>query len=157
MKNASENFKKFLEKKDKDQKLRYVILWKNWEKILGDPLCRLAKPLGTKKGKLIIGVSDSIIMQELIFYQEEILSKINQFLGDQIFDKIIFKLLEEKAPLNNIFLKKEETDIKTQIPKKIGKLIDEIPKTSPVFKAYKKYVKAIYERKKSNEEEIGNE
>lgn len=157
MKNASNIFKKFLEKKDKDNKLTYIILWKNWNKILGEPVSNMAKPLGVRKNKLIIGVEDSILMQELVFYQEDILNKINHFLGNQIFDKIIFKLLEEKAPLDKIFQNKEiKKDTRIQLPEKIGSLLDKIPNKSPVFKAYNKYLDAILQ-KKLNEEETGNE
>jgi len=154
MKKASEIIPDIIDKKGGREKFALIRLWKNWEKVLGKELAQLARPIGTKEKTVIIGVEDSILMQELTFYAPDILKKINQFLGNELFDKITFKLLEEKTPLDSIVLEKKEKQgkHKIKIPEIVGYLKHTIPPQSPVYKAYIKYVECIEEIKNLKEE-----
>jgi len=154
MKTASEIISQIIQKKDQEKKINLIILWKNWKKILGPTLASMAKPIGSKDNTLIIGVEDSILMQELSFFSSEILEKINDFLGFQPFDKVKYKLLEDKTPLDAIICKREgkRASYIFQLPEKIGELKEIIPEGSPVYKAYKSYIKLIAHIKNFKEE-----
>jgi len=158
MKKASEIIPDIIDKKGGREKFALIRLWKNWEKVLGKDLAQLARPIGTKGKTVIIGVEDSILMQELTFYSPDILKKINQFLGNELFDKITYKLLEDKAPLDSIVLEKKEKQGKNKIkiPDIVGYLRESISPKSPVYKAYIKYLECI-EKIKNLKEESHNE
>ncbi len=114
----------------------------------------MAKPIGSKGTTLFIGVEDSILMQELSFYSSDILEKINKFFGNQPFDKIKYKLLEDRTPLDIVVkeLREKRSKYNVYIPNKVGKLINTIPENNPVYRAYKSYIKLIAHIKKFKEE-----
>ncbi|GAB6161329.1 hypothetical protein JCM12298_04880 [Desulfothermus naphthae] len=154
MKHPSNIIEEIINKKGGREKFALIRLWKNWEEVLGKNLSQLARPIGTKGKTVIIGVEDSILMQELSFYSPEILKRINQFLGKELFDKIIYKLLEDKTCLVDIVLKKETKKRRSKIliPENVGHLKETIPQESPVYKAYIKYLECIEKIKKQQEE-----
>ncbi len=152
MKQASEIIFDFFKKRGRGEKLKLITLWKNWNKIMGDGLCKMAKPIGTKGRTLIIGVEDSILMQELSFFSDNILEKIEQFLGYQPFDKIMYKLLEDRTSLDGMFVEVKKTPYIPKLPVLSGRLKDKIPKESPVYRAYMSYLKLIEEIKRHKEE-----
>ena len=71
-------------------------LWDNWEKVLGPELAALAQPLGhhgDRKGAagrvaLLLGAEDAMLLQELRFRGEEILERVNGFLGQAYFCEV---------------------------------------------------------------------
>ncbi len=140
---------KFIEDKGMSQEFALVRLWKNWERVMGPSLSKMARPLGKKEKTLIIGVEDGLVMQELSFYSEEFLRRIENFLGWQPFDKVKYKLLEDKTPL---------TEVKIFIPRNLrergygpgpGEAIGglSLPENSPVTRAYRAYVRLVRENK----------
>ncbi len=68
IKHASTLISEIIDQKGGTEKFALIRLWKNWEHVLGENLAKLAKPLGTNKKTLIIGVEDSLLMQELTFF-----------------------------------------------------------------------------------------
>ncbi|GAB6887916.1 hypothetical protein JCM13304A_14140 [Desulfothermus okinawensis JCM 13304] len=154
IKHASTLISEIIDQKGGTEKFALIRLWKNWEHVLGENLAKLAKPLGTNKKTLIIGVEDSLLMQELTFFTPDILKKINEFLGYEPFDKIIYKLLEDKTPLDRILVEEKSLNRrkKIKIPSEVGNLKKSISKKSPVYRAYIKYLELIQQIKNLKEE-----
>ena len=89
-------------------------LWNQWEAALGEELAALAQPLGQRKGReselageqaagqgavLLLGVEDAMLLQELRFRSEEILARVNGFLGNSYFAEVRFSLpLGQNSP-----------------------------------------------------------
>lgn len=84
-------------------------LWDNWETVLGEELAGLAQPLGHRAatGKaqdagraiLLLGAPDAMLLQELRFRGEEILERVNGFLGRAYFCEVKVSLpLGRSAP-----------------------------------------------------------
>ncbi|MDQ7031895.1 MAG: DUF721 domain-containing protein [Desulfonauticus sp.] len=90
-----------------EQGFALVKLWKQWSKVLGEPLGQYVYPLGRKGKTLIVGAKESLILQEAYFVGEEILNKVNTFLGERFFDTVKVKMLDETVtPLNKVCLQK---------------------------------------------------
>ncbi|MFN8545176.1 MAG: DUF721 domain-containing protein [Candidatus Binatia bacterium] len=56
-------------------------LWTEWDAIVGDPLCRHARPGRLRRGVLVVQVDDSAWMQEVHFFKREIRARLNARLG----------------------------------------------------------------------------
>ncbi|MFP4391341.1 MAG: DUF721 domain-containing protein [Desulfohalobiaceae bacterium] len=87
-------------------------LWLCWPQVLGPELAELARPLGHRERALILGVEDSVVMQELSYYQQDILDKVENFLGWRPFDKVKLELLNNRASLDKVGL---ELDCKEKV------------------------------------------
>ena len=87
-------------------------LWDNWEKVLGPELAAIAQPLGHHgdgKGApagarpaLLLGAEDAMLLQELRFRGQEILERVNGFLGQAYFCEVKVSLpLGRSAPVRS--------------------------------------------------------
>ena len=89
-------------------------LWDNWEGALGEELAAMAQPLGHHAGRrgkgadpaqgagavLLVGAGDAMLLQELRFRGEEILARVNAFLGHAYFSSVQVSLpLGRRAPV----------------------------------------------------------
>lgn len=74
-------------------------LWDNWETALGAELANMAQPLGHRRAPkggeparqgltLLLGAEDAMLLQELRFRGEEILERVNGFLGRACFCEV---------------------------------------------------------------------
>ncbi|SDN50494.1 Protein of unknown function [Desulfonauticus submarinus] len=137
-----EDFYKFLNKTIKNkEKLKLVILWKKWEEVLGLPLAEYVLPLGHQERVLIVGSEDALVLQEAHFVSQEILLRVNNFLGEQVFDKVRVKLLRGKTPLNRI--KVSAPELRRYVikkPKNLGSVGQELKKYPKIFEYYQSYV-----------------
>lgn len=86
-------------------------LWDNWESVLGEELAGIAQPLGYHAGRgegkagsgegvtLLLAAPDAMLLQELRFRGEEILERVNGFLGKAYFCEVKVSLpLGRSAP-----------------------------------------------------------
>jgi hypothetical protein len=89
----------FASRRDAGQGFRLAMLWPKWREILGD-VAPFAFPLGHRRSILLLGVEDPMAMQESIYDGPDILDRVNAFLGQQVFDKVQFDLLQGKTPLD---------------------------------------------------------
>lgn len=89
----------FASRQDAAVGFRLAMLWPRWREVLGD-VAPYASPLGHRRTILLVGVDDPIAMQESHYEAPEILQAVNGFLGQQVFDKIQFDLLQGKTPLD---------------------------------------------------------
>lgn len=87
-------------------------LWDNWEMVLGPELAALAQPLGHHgdgkgasgggRAALLLGAEDAMLLQELRFRGEEILERVNGFLGQAYFCEVKVSLpLGRSAPVRS--------------------------------------------------------
>ena len=139
----AEAFKNHFSTEEVKINLRLAQMWSNWSEIVGsEELADLIRPLGHRQRTLILGAEDSITIQEMNFFVPQLLDKVNDFLGQPFFDKIRFELLKGRTPLNQSVLvsTKYRRRCSLKKPQSLGKLLDKLPKDSPVYKCYKKYV-----------------
>ena len=60
--------------------LRWKI-WRFWPRIVGPTLASHCEPVGYERGKLFIWVKSSARMQEIRFFEETLVNKVNQHVG----------------------------------------------------------------------------
>lgn len=63
-----------------------------WAEALGEPLARQIRPVAIHHGCLVIGVRDSVWMQELQFMKSDLKKKLNRVLGRGVIQEIRFKI-----------------------------------------------------------------
>lgn len=143
-----ENFEKI----GKEQVL-FVSLWKQWEQVMGEPLAAYIFPLGRKGKVLMVGAKDSLFLQEAHFLSLEILNKVNNFLGQQAFDKVQVKLLRNETPLNRITVPAPKSYQITKPRGELGKVGEKLKKYPPLYSCYLAYVKYFQEIEAQKEEE----
>jgi hypothetical protein len=82
------------------RKARLARLWQNWSMVMGPELALLARPLGERKGVLLVGGEDAMIMQELVLMRDEILERANAFMEERFFSDAHVSLSLGKRPLD---------------------------------------------------------
>lgn len=65
-----------------------VEIWRVWKEVVGNTYAENSQPSKIRKKQLTVTVSNSIWLQELTFYKETILEKINRKLGRNAVDSI---------------------------------------------------------------------
>ncbi len=149
MKNISEAIQDFFLKNNYKHELDIARVWLNWDKIVGPELAVLAKPLRRQRNSLIIGVENSLIMQEMRFQAKTILESISEFLRWQPFDKIKFELLYNKTSLDQIKISgsmKNQEQIQMPVYNDdVGNLDFPECTISSFLSCYKSYVEMIKE------------
>jgi hypothetical protein len=121
-------------------------LWKAWPELMGPDLSEMAKPLGHRKRTLILAADDPVVVQELSYFAQEIVERVNSFLGQEVFDKILFELLNGRVPLDGYELKRPEfNDPELKKPRKLGGLKDKFDPDQPVGRCYLKYLRLFEE------------
>ena len=136
---------KFLNKLDTTGGYALVRLWRAWDELMGE-MAPMARPLGHRATKLILAAEDPMIMQEAQFLAPMILDKINAFLGEEVFDKVAFELLNGRVPLDGEFSQEQTTPKrKPKKPKKLGSLNKKLDPDSPVGRCYRAYQRMFTE------------
>jgi hypothetical protein len=116
-----------------------VRLWRAWDELLGD-VARMARPLGHRGGRLVLAADDPIVMQEAQFLGPMILERVNGFLGKEVFDKVVFELLNGRVPLDGeIRPEAPKPPRKLKKPEKLGSLNEKLDPDSPVGRCYRAY------------------
>lgn len=129
----------FLDKIDTTGGMALVQLWRAWDELMGE-MAPLARPLGHRKGKLILAAEDPMVMQEAQFLAPMIMDKINAFFGEEVFDKVVFELLNGRVPLDREIPKQEDgPKRKLKKPEKLGGLDKQLDPKSPMGKCYRAY------------------
>lgn len=85
-----------------DETYRLMRLWRSWSRVLGEEIAAMARPLGHRGSTLVLGADDPVVRQELSYFQPQILERVNGFLGQDFFDKVVFELLSGRIPLDEI-------------------------------------------------------
>jgi hypothetical protein len=114
-----------------------VRLWNEWDDLMGE-MASIARPLGHRGRKLIIAAEDPMIMQEAQFMAPLMLEAINTFLGEEVFDKVVFELLNGRTPLDGAIRPEAlEPPRKLKKPEKLGDL--KMDPTTPLGRCYRAY------------------
>jgi predicted nucleic acid-binding Zn ribbon protein len=81
-------------------------LGRHWEEIVGSQIAAVARPEGLRARVLFVAVADAIWLQQLTFYQAQLLRNIRRVLGDVPIGKLHFTLA---SPSREAIPKAEET------------------------------------------------
>ena len=84
------------------RKARLARLWQNWSMVMGPELAPIAWPLGERKGVLLVGGEDSMVMQELVMMRDEFLERANAFMDERFFTDVHVSLSLGKRPLDGL-------------------------------------------------------
>lgn len=132
--------------RDRKGALRLVRLWREWDEVVGPEVAQLARPMAAREGSLVLWAEDAVAAQQLSYFTFEILERANAFLGEEVFDKVRFELLDGRVPLDG--MKREEplpVPEPPLRPAQLGGLVDKIDPESPVGRAYMAYVRSFSE------------
>lgn len=134
-------------------------LWDNWEAALGEELAALARPLGHHEGRhtekgatgsgeggavLLLGAGDAMLLQELRFRGEEILARVNGFLGQVYFSEVQVSLpLGRREPVRSRKQEKmaERADADTLGEGPSGIFLEAMDSASPVARCYARFAR----------------
>ncbi|MBW2180015.1 MAG: DUF721 domain-containing protein [Deltaproteobacteria bacterium] len=67
-------------------------LWDLWEDTVGEPIAENTRPAAFKGKILIVYVSRSTWMQQLQFLKKDMITKINNVLGEELIEEIKFRI-----------------------------------------------------------------
>lgn len=76
------------------KKLKKFSVFNHWEEIVGREISKKAKPQKIFKGILYISVSGPSWANELSMMSEQLIEKINNHIGDEIINKLRFKITQ---------------------------------------------------------------
>ena len=126
-------------------------LWDNWEKVLGPELAALAQPLGHHgdgkgapaggRAALLLGAEDAMLLQELRFRGQEILEKVNGFLGQAYFCEVKVSLpLGRSAPVRSRApVPSAGKEMAGERPAARGVFLSGMDRNSPVARCYARF------------------
>lgn len=69
-----------------------IKLWQHWPELTTSDILKQTKPVSFQNGRLVLWVADSVKLQELSFYIEELKDKINSYFDKQWVKDIHFTL-----------------------------------------------------------------
>ncbi len=139
---ASEVLARVLARLGGSDRIRLVGLWRSWSEVLGPEIAALARPLGSRKGTLLLGADDPLVMQELGFLAPEILARVNAWLGEDHFDKVAFELLSGRFPLDAVAVpQRRQPPPLAEGPRQLGGLARLLASDDPVGRSYRAYVR----------------
>lgn len=135
---------------DKKGGLKLVRLWQGWEEAVGPDIAELARPVGHKEGTLVLIAADATAAQQLSYYVFELLERVNAFLGQEVFDKVRFELLDGRVPLGRKNeAEKPPAPKPMEIPGNIGGLVGKIDPETAVGRCYMAYVRHFSDQRES--------
>ncbi|MDD4952655.1 MAG: DUF721 domain-containing protein [Desulfovibrionaceae bacterium] len=127
---------------DTKGRLALTGLWSSWDQVLGPEIAAMAKPLGRREKTLVLASDDPIVAQQLGYFSPQILERVNGFLGQEVFDKVVFELLNGRIPLDGaraVEVDRERKPLKR--PDNLGKMAEELGRHGLVGGCYRAYVK----------------
>lgn len=80
-----------IKKMDIRRKMNISNIFNRWEEIVGAEICKKAKPERITRGILYISVTTSTWANELSLMSEQLIKKINSFIGEEVVKNIRFK------------------------------------------------------------------
>ncbi len=116
-------------------------LWRHWPQILGEDIAAMIRPLGHRQTTMLLGATNSMVMQEFSYFAQNILDKANEFLGNAYFQKVQIELMAGRPALDESLLPKIPPPPKPPEPDVLGNLLPCMDPSSPVTSCYRAYVK----------------
>lgn len=141
LRRLAESIERFVTEKEASHRRAFVETCRRWERIVGPETAELVRPLGHRRRELLLGTTDPVAMQEMLFAVPEILSLVNAALGQEVFDKVRFDLLGAQVSLDA--LRGEPPRFSTPLPTRpagLGGLLGTFDPQTPVGRCYAKYV-----------------
>ena len=132
---------RFFREQNGSDNLSLARLWEQWDTLFGPDITDLICPLGHTKDTLLLGAEDAIVIHEFTYFSDQILERVNGFLGRQTFKHIHIELLRGRTPLNKKLLTESGSYPNPSKPGKLGQPGTLPDDGSPVARAYKAYVK----------------
>ena len=80
-----------------DQFLRWK-LWRFWPKVVGPTLGKLCEPVNYRFGTLTLWVKSSARLQEMRFLQNNLVEKVNEYVGREWVRQVVFTLDRRGVP-----------------------------------------------------------
>lgn len=139
----SEALGQFLNTPQARHELAIARLWQHWEEIFGPELAAMIRPLGHRKETLLLGATNSMVVQEFSYFSATILEKANTFLGTTFFQKVQIELMAGRPALDQPLLPPPPPRKKPPRPEPLGQLLSSLDPASPVTKCYRAYVAAF--------------
>lgn len=152
---AAEAFQSLVDRKGDPAIERRLSLWSHWDSIMGSPIIDLGFPIETKGKNIIMGTENSMAMQELSMLSPTILHRVNEFLGEKMFTKVIFVQGEEPAKAQQAQVDHLASIQKTAMPappKQFGKKLADFSDDSLVSQCYRAVYSAYFPQESDNTE-----
>jgi hypothetical protein len=116
-------------------------MWRHWPQILGPDIAAMVRPLGRRQETMLLGATNSMVMQEFSFFAQTILDKANTFLGTTYFQKVQIELMAGRPALDESLLPPIPPRPEALAPDPIGNLLPCMDPSSPVTRCYRAYVR----------------
>ena len=88
MKSLGEVFGDYAQKPELDGKLKETRIRQAWASIAGEYIAKYTTYLRLRDDSLLVEIKDSTLRHELFLHKEEVLEKVNAFLGEQLVRQI---------------------------------------------------------------------
>ena len=88
MKSLGELFGDYAQKPELDGKLKETRIRQAWASIAGEYIAKYTTYLRLRDDSLLVEIKDSTLSHELFLHKEEVLEKVNAFLGEQLVRQI---------------------------------------------------------------------
>jgi len=118
------------------RKARLARLWQNWSMVMGPELAPLAWPLGERKGVLLVGGEDAMVMQELVMLRDEMLERANAFMDERFFTDVHVSLSLGKRPLDGLTPPPVRGRVLKILPKLDGSALQGAEPDAPATRCY---------------------
>ena len=105
------------------KRLNEYTIMKVWDDVVGEEIAQRARPLRLIKGKLYVNVSSSPWMSELMHLKESMRGRINERLGSNTVEDIVFRVGQVKRKIKVV--KKKEV-VKQLSPREIKAIYDTV-------------------------------
>ena len=88
VKSLGELFGDYAQKPELDGKLKETRIRQAWASIAGEYIAKYTTYLRLRDDSLLVEIKDSTLRHELFLHKEEVLEKVNAFLGEQLVRQI---------------------------------------------------------------------
>tara|TARA_B100000963_G_C22408889_1_gene572312 strand:- start:317 stop:592 length:276 start_codon:yes stop_codon:yes gene_type:complete len=88
VKSLGELFDDYAQKPELDGKLKETRIRQAWASIAGEYIAKYTTYLRLRDDSLLVEINDSTLRHELFLHKEEVMNKVNVFLGEQLVNQI---------------------------------------------------------------------
>lgn len=137
----SEALKLALNSPEAALELAIARMWRHWSEILGPDMAEMVRPLGRRKTVMLLGATNSMVMQEFVFLAPEILERCNTFLGVSYFQEVKLELMSGRPSLDHSLLPVPAPKSAVPCPEPLGNLLPCMDPSSALSRCYRAYVR----------------
>ena len=80
------------------KRLREAVIWRVWDRAVGEQIASKARPAAFREGVLTVVVSSAPWMQQLGFFKRQMIEAVNRDLGEELVRDIYLKAGSVSAP-----------------------------------------------------------